>query len=72
MKHMLHMVLCCGLPIIIIMSLPLIAKVSPALSGVLGLIAPFICPIMMGLMVFMMLGKKKSSCCNETNVEEQK
>jgi hypothetical protein len=54
------------------MSLPFIAKISPALSGVLGLIAPFICPIMMGLMVFLMLGKKKSPCCNDSNVDQQK
>lgn len=63
-KHMIHMALCCGLPIVIILSLPFIAKISPATAGVLGLITPFICPIMMGGMMFMMFGKKKSSCCD--------
>lgn len=66
MKHMLHMILCCGLPIVIILSLPFIAKISPAAAGFLGIIAPFICPIMMGGMLLMMFGKKKTSCCDET------
>ncbi len=69
MKHMLHMVLCCGLPIVIISLLPFIAGFSPALAGILGVISPFICPIMMGVMMFMMFGKKKSSCCDETKTE---
>jgi hypothetical protein len=69
MKHMLHMVLCCGIPIVIIFLLPFIASVSPATAGFLGLITPFICPIMMGGMMLMMFGKKKSSCCDPTKTE---
>ncbi|MDF2819620.1 MAG: hypothetical protein K0R15_61 [Clostridiales bacterium] len=70
MKHMLHMIICCGLPIIIIFSLPFIARFSPSVAGLLGIIAPFICPIMMGGMLFMMFsGKKKSNCCDNTNNE---
>jgi hypothetical protein len=30
LKHMLHMAICCGLPIIIIGALPLITRFSPA------------------------------------------
>ncbi|HYE09947.1 MAG TPA: hypothetical protein VEF53_07195 [Patescibacteria group bacterium] len=68
LKHMWHMILCCGLPIVIIGLLPLIARFSPAASGVLGLIAPFLCPIMMLLMLPMMFGKgKKGSCCDNKN-----
>lgn len=70
MKHMLHMILCCGLPIVIILALPFIARVSPAIAGLLGIIAPFICPIMMGGMLFMMFGKKKASCCDETKTND--
>jgi hypothetical protein len=66
LKHMFHMVLCCGLPIVIIMLLPLIAGISPAAAGILGVVAPFICPIMMGGMLLMMFRKGKSSCCDET------
>ncbi len=68
LKHMLHMVLCCGLPIVIIGLLPFIGRVNPWAAGILGVIAPFICPIMMGIMMFTMFsGRKKSSCCDETN-----
>lgn len=74
-KHMLHMLICCGLPILIIGLLPYIARFSPGISMILGFIAPFICPIMMGGMMFMMFkgnGHKKKSTCrdkkeNETN-----
>jgi hypothetical protein len=71
MKHMLHMILCCGLPILIIGLLPTIAKVSPAASKLLAVIAPFICPIMMVGMMFMMFkGDKTKSCCgNKDQVE---
>lgn len=68
LKHMLHMVLCCGLPIIVLGSLPLISRLSPAAAGVLGRIAPFLCPIMMLLVLPMMLrGGKKGSCCDRGN-----
>ena len=71
LKHMIHMILCCGLPILIIASLPFIAKFSPALSGFLGIIAPFICPIMMGGMIIMMLRVNKASCCSDKTNNSQ-
>lgn len=68
LKHMLHMALCCGLPIVIIGFLPLIARYSPGLGGILGRIAPFLCPILMMLMLPMMLrGNKKGNCCDDKN-----
>lgn len=64
LKHMLHMMLCCGLPIVIVSLLPLITKVSPSAAGIVARIAPFICPIMMiSMMVMMMRGSKEKSCC---------
>ncbi|MDF2907320.1 MAG: uncharacterized protein K0R34_2641 [Herbinix sp.] len=69
MKHMLHMILCCGLPIVIIAMLPFIASFSPAMAGLLGVIAPFICPVMMGGMMIMMFRGNKKSCCAESKVE---
>ena len=67
LKHMLHMVLCCGLPIVIIGALPLITRFSPGAAGILGKIAPFLCPIMMiSMMVMMSKGNKKGSCCHDT------
>ncbi|HWT27782.1 MAG TPA: hypothetical protein VN131_07570 [Mobilitalea sp.] len=60
-KHMLHMILCCGLPVLIILVLPFIAKISPAFAGVLGAVAPFLCPILMAVMMIpMMLGGKQN------------
>lgn len=71
MKHMLHMILCCGLPILIILSLPFVASVNPAAAGFLGIISPFICPVMMGGMLLMMFRGNKHSCCDETKAEKQ-
>lgn len=62
-KHMLHMILCCGLPVVIILLLPFIAGFSPAIAAVLGVITPFICPVLMGGMIFIMFRKDKHSCC---------
>ena len=69
LKHMLHMLICCGLPIVIIGLLPFIARINPAAGGALGKIAPYLCPVMMLAMLPMMLGgsKKgggKASCCD--------
>jgi hypothetical protein len=68
-KHLLHMVLCCGLPFLIVLSLPFVASISPALSGLLGALAPFMCPLMMGGMLLMMFRKKKPDCCEESSKE---
>ncbi|MDF2473124.1 MAG: uncharacterized protein K0R21_906 [Anaerocolumna sp.] len=70
-KHMLHMIVCCGLPIIIILSLPFVTKLSPQLATFLGVIAPFICPIMMGGMMFMMFNGNKKKAMNESTIEEK-
>jgi hypothetical protein len=62
------MAICCGLPIVIIGALPLIARLSPSVAGVLGKIAPFLCPLMMIAMLPMMFGNnKKGSCCKDSN-----
>lgn len=65
LKHMLHMAICCGLPIIIIGLLPIITKLSPSAGSVIGKVTPFLCPIMMIFMMPMMMGShKKGSCCD--------
>ena len=71
LKHMLHMAICCGLPIIVIGLLPVITRFSPSAGNVIGKVAPFLCPIMMIFMMPMMMrGSKKGSCCDtkKTNV----
>jgi len=66
-KHLLHMVLCCGLPIIIIALVPFIARFSSGGARVLYAIAPFLCPVMMlGMILMMFLGGRKKSCCNNS------
>lgn len=68
LKHMLHMAICCGLPILIISFLPLISKFSPRVGGVLAVIAPFICPIiMLPMMINMFKGNKGANCCDDKN-----
>lgn len=68
-KHMLHMILCCGLPIVIIFALPFIANMNPAVAVFLGVIAPFICPLMMGGMIFMMFKGNKNN--KETDTQKE-
>ena len=63
-KHVPHMILCCALPILVLLSIPFISKISPGSSKFLILIAPFICPIMMISMIPMMFGGKKKSIKN--------
>jgi archaellum biogenesis protein FlaJ (TadC family) len=58
-KHLLHMILCCAIPIVIIFVLPLISGINPRVAGLLSIITPFICPVMMGGMILIMLRKNK-------------
>ena len=73
LKHMLHMVLCCGLPIVIVGLLPLISRFSPGTGGVVAKIVPFLCPLMMiGMLPMMFSSNKKSSCCDDKNSSANK
>ena len=73
LKHMLHMAICCGLPIIIIGALPLITRFSPEAGVILGKIAPFLCPIMMLAMLPMKFEKHKNgSCCDHNKANDEK
>lgn len=70
LKHIFHMVLCCGLPIIIIGLLPIISRISPGGSLLISKIVPFICPIMMISMMFMMTrDNNKKACCSSKDSE---
>jgi hypothetical protein len=72
LKHMLHMVLCCGLPILIVGFLQLITKFSPGAGSFIGKIVPFLCPIMMvSMMVMMFSGNRKKSCCEDGKQETE-
>ena len=72
LKHMLHMILCCGLPIVVLALLPIISGFSPAAGNVVSKIAPFLCPIMMISMLLMMFGgNKNKSCCSNADEENK-
>lgn len=71
MKHMLLMVLCCGLPILIALAIPFL-KIGGGFKVALGSIVPFLCPIMMLLMIPMMLGHSKEKENYHKNSDETK
>lgn len=72
LKHMLHMIICCGLPIVIVGILPLIAKYNSNLSNILARVTPFLCPIMMvSMLVMMLVRNKKTGCCSDTKHNDQ-
>jgi hypothetical protein len=55
--HLLHMALCCGLPLLLLLVLPIFGY-----KGFLQSIIPFICPVMMLVMMPMMMrGHRKSN-----------
>jgi hypothetical protein len=56
---MLMMALCCGAPVILLLIIPLLGSRFSGLRGVLTTITPFICPLMMLMMIPMMFGGHK-------------
>jgi hypothetical protein len=69
MNHMLMMVICCALPILIVLMLPFLGF-APRLKLMLASISPFICPIMMIFMIPMMFNhSKEDKYCHETKNE---
>ena len=66
MKHILMMVLCCGLPILLIAVLPFLKIGNTAFRVTLASIIPFLCPLMMLFMIPMMLkGSKEGKSCHD-------
>lgn len=77
LKHMLMMVLCCGLPLLIVSVVPLLGITNTAVRTTIAGITPFVCPIMMVVMIPMMLrhSKGEKDCCgknygNDTELKE--
>lgn len=67
LKHMLHMIICCGAPLLIVMFLPLISRFSPNTGSFIGKLVPFLCPLMMVSMMFTMSrSNKKENCCDNS------
>lgn len=67
MSHMWMMALCCGLPIAVLFLLPLFG-VSLFKGSLIGIV-PFLCPIMMMIMMPMMMRRDKGSSEQINNVE---
>jgi hypothetical protein len=62
LPHLLMMVLCCGLPLLLVSLVPTILTANPALGAMVGKYAFLLCPILMIPMLIMMLrGHKKGS-----------
>lgn len=69
MNHMVMMVLCCALPILIVVMLPFLGF-APGLKLMIVSITPFICPVMMIFMIPMMfMHSKEDKSSNETKDE---
>ncbi|WP_298844923.1 hypothetical protein [Clostridium sp.] len=62
-RHILMMVLCCGLPILLIAVLPLLKIWNSAFGVTLISIIPFLCPLIMLLM--MLKNSKRNKSCHD-------
>lgn len=67
MSHMTMMVICCGAPILILLIITLLGY-----NGILFSLLPFICPIMMVLMMPMMLIGRDKGKSDQTDQTEEK
>ena len=69
MKHMLMMAMCCGLPLLLIITLPFLGIFGTGFKLTIASIIPFLCPLMMVFMIPMMMksSKEGKSCCSENN-----
>ena len=72
MNHMIMMLLCCGLPIILLLIVPFLGIFGTKFKFTIASIIPFLCPIMMLFMIPMVLKSSKDgkSCCSENKEKE--
>jgi len=71
-NHMWMMLLCCGAPILVLFVISLLGTSFPEIKLALVSILPFLCPIMMLIMIPMMFmkGKNNSGCHEKTSIED--
>lgn len=72
MPHIWMIALCCGAPLIILLLVPIIGNVIPSARNVLISIVPFLCPLIMLLMMPMMHrgNKEKQTMHNHDELKE--
>ncbi|MCH3963564.1 MAG: hypothetical protein LKE46_04780 [Clostridium sp.] len=69
-NHMLIMVICCAVPLILAAALPFLGM-APGLKTILASAAPFLCPIMMILMMPMMfMHSRKDKDNGDNNIKK--
>ncbi|KGJ50730.1 hypothetical protein KD33_01715 [Clostridium sp. NCR] len=64
LKRFLPLSLCCIIPILLLLAVPLISSYSVSSALAVSSIAPFICPIVMGGALFFIF-KGNKSCCSD-------
>lgn len=67
-KHMLLMVLCCAIPLVLLLLLPALRIESKLIKSILPFSMLIICPLMHGLMMIPMLIKKDKNSDNQQEV----
>ncbi len=70
LKNIFKISLCCLLPWIVVMLLPILLKINPVIGNIISLIVPFICPlIMIGMMASMSKIFHQKECCSSKELE---
>lgn len=59
-KQLLPLSICCLIPILLVLAVPMISSFTPVGGKLIYFIAPLICPILMGTTVFMLFKSTKS------------
>lgn len=71
MSHIWMMVLCCGAPLLIIIFLSAFGASFPAVQSAIIPFLPFICPIMMVIMIPMMFMQHNHNCNKEEEIPDE-
>ncbi|HEX3018029.1 MAG TPA: hypothetical protein VHP31_09275 [Caproicibacter sp.] len=70
-SHMWMMALCCGAPLLIIILISVFGANFPAIRSAILPVLPFICPIMMVVMMPMMFMQHNHNCNKEEGITDE-
>lgn len=68
MSHMWMMVLCCGVPLLLIALVSLFGASFPVVRAALIPVLPFLCPVLMAVMIPMMFMGRNHNCDREEKI----